>query len=1616
MNTRVCVSMTIALAALTTVASAAYPPPSNDTPGSAEVIASLPAVVTGSNVAGDDTISATSLSGLGSVPGADVFYSFTPSASGNHWIAMIPWIQVPVYASSGSNVPLPNLCLYVREAGSGTFIAGANATVRGQPETVVANLTAGVTYEIVVDSTEVDQRGQEFEFTLVVDTAPTAVAEDCFSPGFVPGTLPTVILGSVSSAADDFLFQAGTGRCAPGNSSGITLPVADNVFEFTTGADPNSAGDYAITFVALGIPWNGFVYVTDSCPPFFPLGCLGVGSHTSSTVRQSETIVVTLDFDTTYSLIIDAATFVLPDAKYAVFVSRAEDWNFTELEDNDVTGLATPLSSVLDGGQLTGPSDVDYWSISAVAGDKLYALVDNGNAPLSGIDTNLTIIQPDGVTPLEYDGDDGEGGQSPVATLVYRTSSFAGGVAGTPLLAGGTYYLEVTSGPTGTISRYYLHHGLVPSGRVPTPECEPNPDASLADGSAREYYSGAITEMGDVDSFTFTATAGQQIFIALDGDPERDSGGFDEDSAFALDGALSVLDPDGDVLISDHDDINAIVTGEEPDYPAELLTFVAPVSGTYTVQVTGGDPATDFGAGRTYELAIFKDELAPVLAEELPPAIDSIVPNFGADLIDVTASDDAVGDSGLCGVSLAPGSVNLMIQSLSLTPGDPTVTFEIALVNPSVSGSGKVIVTDCAGNTACAAVEIDATLPQCTGGVFTSGVRTYSDADTPLWVPDNDIKGILANIDVNEIGTIADINVTLSIESAGVTDAEVVLVDPNGLAVTLLDDQGSSSDYSIFDATFDDAAEEPLSFFDDEPYTGSFKPLDPNGLANFNGRDVNGTWILFVRDDNSSPSGGFRLKRWSLTIDAGFPNAESFAGMADDAGGLASVELIDPNNAVLTVDPFTPGDTSVSYTLELINPAFDGSGTILVTDTSANTCSSVITLSGLPDTDDPVSSGAVTRDLVIGTEPQVAPPTAANDPNGEGVVSSVVVTDSFLVGEVEASLFINTRDIGRVASTLSKDGATAVLINRVGMDERGSVGRTKDNIDVILDDDAPVADDAHLEPALGSDPFRGLHQPDGRGDYIGDAVDSDPRDNMLFVFEGMMSDGVWDLFVSDNRLQGSAGVRHEIREWTTTLKSPGGPERYVGTASDAIPGAGLCSIALAAGATNLQIDADFEVFGAAGTYVVSLIDPNQDGVGAVEIADCAGNVTVVPITLEHQTADQILPAVSGAVDPNTAIFNGQAFDAGGIADVSLAPFGTNLQVLSVTPPLPSGFPDATFEVGLVDPNFNGRGYVRVTDKTGWRRHLLVEIDASAPVCTGSYGQTKRYVSTDTPIALPDANTFGILSTIVVPDADRISDLNLTFNITHPFADDIDMFFSTPLSFGLFSDIGLTGNDFIDTTLDDEADFPIPDSSSAAPWTGSYQPETPGVLAAFDNSPAAGTYSLRVADDATFNIGTLDSWSLTIESATFPMRYDGRAADNASLDNGICSIVLAPGASGLTLEVDPYNAGAGIVRYGVSMTSPMIDGIGSVVVSDCAGNTCETEICMIALPPEALYGDIASDGVVDGNDWPSAFELCISGPTPVVIGDCDPCIRADFTQDTFVDMLDIAEMQIAVSSN
>lgn len=1607
----------LAIVGVVSWASAALPPPANDTPATAEPVGALPAILTGSNVGGDDTINTTTLPAVPSVPGPDVFYSFTPAGNGDYWVVMIPWDQIPVYASSGGSVPVPNLCVYLREAVSGTFVAGSDANPRGQADTVIVTLTGGTEYEIVVDSTETVARGQEFEFTLVVADAPSGSAEDCAAGATISNALPTAVVNTLTGASNDFTFVEGTGRCDVADPFGTIIPGPDHVYEFTTGPDPSDAGDYMFNLIPGGSAWDGYVYIADSCPPFLPLGCLGAASHTSSSTRQAEAIVVTLQEDKTYYVYVDTASFTLPDAKYTLLVDRADAYDISEVEPNDSPGTATPLSASTNGAQVVGGTDVDEWSFAADAGDRLFAFVDNGVAPLSEFDTELRVISVDGSTVLEFDDDDGEGATSSIASLALRSSAFSATVAGTPLFSTGTYSLRVNSATTtGTIARYRLHYGLEPATRSPAPECEPNDVVGFADGGAKEYYTGAIAVDGDVDFFTFEAVAGDRVYIGLDGDPERNSGGVDSDSPLALDGALRVIDPDGDPLFDDLDDKSGVGSGQAPDYPAEALFFVAPVSGTYAIEVSGGD-ADDYGAGRTYELAIFKGNAAPSPAEDVDPAIDSVTPDFQTDTVAVDASDDGPGDSGICAVALADASFNLTLVNLTFTPGDPTVSFDVGLINGNTSGIGKVVVTDCAGNTACAPITIDASAPSCSGSAVMPTRRVFRSRHDPIHVPNNEPAGpgIEGEIEVTQSGIITDVNVTITIETIRPPDIDVYLESPLGTIVEIVTDRGSSLAFDITDATFDDDAEEIMSIFSfDAPYTATWLPEDPSGLAQLNGENAQGTWKLNVIDDSNDASGGARLVRWSLDIDAGFANPEVFEGTADDTGGdnsgIQSVVLSDDENVALNLPPsFTPGDVTVDYTVTLLNPSTDGVGTITVTDLSNNTCQSVVAIDGLPDETEPEESGAVSRNLEFGAEVLADVPSAVP----AGVVSSVALPESIVVGEVEVDLTVDTENVGRIASTLTHDGQFAALINRVGMDERGSVGLTKDNIEITLDDDAPVVDDAHLEPALGTIEFLGLHQPDGRGEFIGDGIDTDDRDNMMFVLEGLSSDGTWDMYVADFREQGASGQQTTFRRWSATVLSPGGPERYTGTAVDFFPQAGICAVELAEGADNLALDVSFTPGDEEVSYVVSLTDPTDDGSGTLEITDCAGNTTPVPLALSSGLADQKLPIVDGSVNGVTFEFEGTATDNqtgdSGIASVALAPYANNLQIVSVNPDPPNGAGTVEFVVGLVNPAANGRGYVRVTDVTGYRRHALVEIDAVGPVCTGSISQTKRYVSTDLPQAIPDNSGAGATSVIAVPDLDVIGDVNLTLNIIHPFDDDIDLSLTTPAFLQLFSDIGLTGNDFTDTILDDEAAAPIPDTSSEAPFTGSYQPEAPVTLSVLDGNIAAGNYTLKAVDDAQYNVGSFESWSLTIESATFPERYDGRAADGEPFASGLCPVELLPGAENLTLTTDAFTAGDAIVRYSVELTNPALHGTGTVRVSDCAGNTCDVPVCLTASYPPATKGDLNGDGTIDLGDY-TLFADCLDGPTQAGFACGDLCEIADFDEDGDTDLFDFAGFQ------
>jgi len=160
-------------------------------------------------------------------------------------------------------------------------------------------------------------------------------------------------------------------------------------------------------------------------------------------------------------------------------------------------------------------------------------------------------------------------------------------------------------------------------------------------------------------------------------------------------------------------------------------------------------------------------------------------------------------------------------------------------------------------------------------------------------------------------------------------------------------------------------------------------------------------------------------------------------------------------------------------------------------------------------------------------------------------------------------------------------------------------------------------------------------------------------------------------------------------------------------------------------------------------------------------------------------------------------------------------------------------------------------------------------------------EVRTYDSDDVPQTIPDPGT--IYSSLTVPDAGKIDDVDVVITITHQYNADLDVYLISPdgTEVKLFTDVGDFSANFVNTILDDEADLAIDGPYGRkpfAPFTGRYQPE--GKLSDFDGQGIQGEWKLKVKDDDDALIGTLQSWSLTIEF-TPPAEYlwNGSAGDS-----------------------------------------------------------------------------------------------------------------------------------------
>ncbi len=259
-----------------------------------------------------------------------------------------------------------------------------------------------------------------------------------------------------------------------------------------------------------------------------------------------------------------------------------------EVEPNNTTGTAQALgvASAKVLGNLFPNGDVDFYSFTATAGDRVYAATMTSWSAGSSTDSQITLIASDGTTVIEFDDDNG---------------AFAGlssSIAGATIPSTGTYFLKINDFTAGTTSeRPYELWFQVQSG-APTPEVEGNDTPGTANPlPASGWVSGtrnpaAATEQ---DWYSMTLAAGDTVYLGLDLDPERDGVSWNGRLGIALFG-----DAGNQILVVD--DAGASES-PNPTIPSEALFMTVKNAGTYYAFVDSASAAVG-GPTATYHLNV----------------------------------------------------------------------------------------------------------------------------------------------------------------------------------------------------------------------------------------------------------------------------------------------------------------------------------------------------------------------------------------------------------------------------------------------------------------------------------------------------------------------------------------------------------------------------------------------------------------------------------------------------------------------------------------------------------------------------------------------------------------------------------------------------------------------------------------------------------------------------------------------------------------------------------------------------------------------------------------------------------------------------------------------------
>jgi len=184
------------------------------------------------------------------------------------------------------------------------------------------------------------------------------------------------------------------------------------------------------------------------------------------------------------------------------------------------------------------------------------------------------------------------------------------------------------------------------------------------------------------------------------------------------------------------------------------------------------------------------------------------------------------------------------------------------------------------------------------------------------------------------------------------SDVSILLVGPSGQSVVLMSRAGDGLPVSNVNLTFDDAAANPLSQIA-QLTTGTYEPTDykavdtffagppppPYGktLSGFVGTNPNGTWSLYVQDDQS-PDTGVIANGWALNIETYGPMISAIGPQTVAENGTLAIPFtllaVETGSSNLVVSASTSQDNPPGLISSLVITGTNINRTLTITPTA----------------------------------------------------------------------------------------------------------------------------------------------------------------------------------------------------------------------------------------------------------------------------------------------------------------------------------------------------------------------------------------------------------------------------------------------------------------------------------------------------------------------------------------------------------------------------------------------------------------------------------------------------------------------------------------------------------